>query len=582
MTLSIKEAPELDSMAKPSSSSNNPDGKSGRTLRSNPVCLELPVTIRSLHGTNREASGSIAPTREESRTVIVFDNGAVLRLSQALPHGQAVILSDAQGRDVVCRVVSTRNLPNIKGYIEIEFVEPVDDFWRIHQTSERTAASTPAALVPAPPQALPVEPVAEPHPVVPAVKSIAPLPAASPVPCAEPVQVVAPEKETNTLSGGAPTFDDIAGLVSMSSAATSQVKPQVQNLGSAPQTAALNSKEEAVQDLVEAAKGISSANVRAAISEVPPSPAARESSSVPVRKSDPPLHLLNSGRLSSGLRSSVSSQRGTPGRTPMIVGGAAVLIVVLGAGFFFMYRGSASLSHPAENVAVQLPTPVLSAASEVATPAQTEQSVENQTQVLTEPVSMVPSVFKGSLGASVPSDSALLGHPRKSADANQQSVGTASKSRPVPDLKMSSPVAPTQDLARLGGGSAPSIAEVTSSVPVNGALSPVVRTENQPAPPTGTLPGSAIKIMRDPKLLSSTRPMYPSPAKLANVQGTVVVSAEVDEKGNVIDAKAISGPSLLRPAAINAVLQWKYQPEIINGKSVAAQVTINIDFRLNN
>jgi protein TonB len=579
MTLSIKEAPELDSMAKPSSSSNNPDGKSGRTLRSNPVCLELPVTIRSLHGTNREASGSIAPTREESRTVIVFDNGAVLRLSQALPHGQAVILSDAQGRDVVCRVVSTRNLPNIKGYIEIEFVEPVDDFWRIHQTSERTAASTPAAVVPAPPQTLPVEPVAEQRPVVPTVKSIVPFPVASLVPCPEPVQVVAPEKETNTLSGGAPTFDDIAGLVSMSSPATSQVKPQVQNLGSASQTAALNSKEEAVQDLVEAAKGISPVNVRAAISEVLPSPAARESSSVPVRKSDLPPHLLNSGRLSSGLRSSVSSQRGTPGRTAMIVGGAAVLIIVLGAGFFFMYRGSASLSHPAENVAVQLPTPVLSAASEVATPAQTEQSVENQTQVLTEPVSMIPSVLKGSLGASVPSDSAILGHPRKSADASQQSVGTAPKRRPVLDLKMSSPAAPTQDLARLGGGSAPSI-EVASSVPNNGALSPVVRTENQPAPPVATLSGSAIK--RAPKLLSSTRPMYPSPAKLANVQGTVVVSAEVDEKGNVIGAKAISGPSLLRPAAINAVLQWKYQPEIINGKPVIAQVTINIDFRLNN
>jgi outer membrane biosynthesis protein TonB len=38
---------------------------------------------------------------------------------------------------------------------------------------------------------------------------------------------------------------------------------------------------------------------------------------------------------------------------------------------------------------------------------------------------------------------------------------------------------------------------------------------------------------------------------------------------------------LLREAAIDAVKQWKYAPELIDGKPVAAQVTIGVEFRLN-
>ena len=73
------------------------------------------------------------PIREEGRTVIVFDNGAVLRSTNNMPVGQTVILSNPNGRDVVCRVVGGRNLPSVKGYVEVEFIEAVNDFWGIHQ-----------------------------------------------------------------------------------------------------------------------------------------------------------------------------------------------------------------------------------------------------------------------------------------------------------------------------------------------------------------------------------------------------------------------------------------------------------------
>ena len=86
------------------------------------------------------------PIREEGRTVIVFDNGAVLRSTNNMPVGLTVILSNPNGRDVVCRVVGGRNLPSVKGYVEVEFMEPVNDFWNIHQEGNPAAAAAPSAV----------------------------------------------------------------------------------------------------------------------------------------------------------------------------------------------------------------------------------------------------------------------------------------------------------------------------------------------------------------------------------------------------------------------------------------------------
>jgi len=140
MTLTVKDSAASANLGKPGTPSQDSENKANQSPRSNPVCLEAGITIRSLPA---EAGNSIQPIREEGRTVIVFDNGAVLRSTSNLPPGLTVILSDSNGRDVVCRVVGGRNSPNVKGYVEVEFIEPVNDFWRIHQDSEPPSAPAP-------------------------------------------------------------------------------------------------------------------------------------------------------------------------------------------------------------------------------------------------------------------------------------------------------------------------------------------------------------------------------------------------------------------------------------------------------
>jgi protein TonB len=108
------------------------------------------------------------------------------------------------------------------------------------------------------------------------------------------------------------------------------------------------------------------------------------------------------------------------------------------------------------------------------------------------------------------------------------------------------------------------------------------RIFNQPAPPPSSpAPGPAAKTVRDPKLISTTRVVYPAAARQSNIQGSVRVSASIDADGKVVGAKALSGPLILRQAAEDSVRQWKYSPGSIDGKPASSEVTVSVEFRLN-
>jgi len=73
-------------------------------------------------------------------------------------------------------------------------------------------------------------------------------------------------------------------------------------------------------------------------------------------------------------------------------------------------------------------------------------------------------------------------------------------------------------------------------------------------------------------------PVYPQSAKRYGITGTVVLDIEINEKGNVVDARAISGPGLFREAAEETVFQWKFRPASANGVSIASREQISISF----
>lgn len=82
------------------------------------------------------------------------------------------------------------------------------------------------------------------------------------------------------------------------------------------------------------------------------------------------------------------------------------------------------------------------------------------------------------------------------------------------------------------------------------------------------------------KLLHTVQAQYPAMARQIRAEGEVLLDVEVDAAGNVSSAKALSGPPILREAAIEAVRHWKYQPASIGDKAIASRDSVKIDFHL--
>jgi TonB family protein len=80
------------------------------------------------------------------------------------------------------------------------------------------------------------------------------------------------------------------------------------------------------------------------------------------------------------------------------------------------------------------------------------------------------------------------------------------------------------------------------------------------------------------KALSLPRPDYPAEAKSAGVSGAVAIQVTVDETGNVIEAKAVSGHPLLQPVSVNAALQAKFAPTSLMGEPVKVTGVIIFNF----
>ncbi len=76
-------------------------------------------------------------------------------------------------------------------------------------------------------------------------------------------------------------------------------------------------------------------------------------------------------------------------------------------------------------------------------------------------------------------------------------------------------------------------------------------------------------------------PQYPQMAKIARVQGPVVLAAVIGKDGAIQNLRVVSTASpLLNQAALEAVKQWRYRPYILNGEPVEVDTTITVNFTL--
>lgn len=86
--------------------------------------------------------------------------------------------------------------------------------------------------------------------------------------------------------------------------------------------------------------------------------------------------------------------------------------------------------------------------------------------------------------------------------------------------------------------------------------------------------------IKEPKKIKDVRPVYPDIALNARVQGIVIIEAQIDRDGRVSNARVIRPVALLDDAALEAVMQWEFEPVLLNGQPVPVIMTVTVNFTL--
>jgi protein TonB len=100
-----------------------------------------------------------------------------------------------------------------------------------------------------------------------------------------------------------------------------------------------------------------------------------------------------------------------------------------------------------------------------------------------------------------------------------------------------------------------------------------------PPPPPAPRPLRVSRVMEG-NLVHRVQPEYPALAKMARVQGAVVLHAIISKQGTIEGLEVISGPPALVEATVEAVRQWRYRPYYLDDEPVEVDTQVTVNFVL--
>jgi TonB family protein len=84
-----------------------------------------------------------------------------------------------------------------------------------------------------------------------------------------------------------------------------------------------------------------------------------------------------------------------------------------------------------------------------------------------------------------------------------------------------------------------------------------------------------------PRRTKDVRPVYPRESLQTGDEGGVLVELTVTPSGTVGQVRVLrSECKRLEQAALTAVIQWQFEPVLVNGKPVPFTIVANVPFRL--
>ncbi len=531
--------------------------KTGEMPHAQPVGAVVPVLVQG----SRQAAGAESrpqPFAEESKTVVVFQNGAVLRISEGVGPGQLVILKNLKtNREIACRIVKAND--KMKGYFEIEFTQPEPGFWGVDFPAGQSVA----------------EPSA--HATVSAEPELKP---ATPADLAASTEELMEDLDRALASAFASLPK--APMKSPDSPKTGEAA----NSRTAPLASSIPANTVAIADSVEndSWKAAQAASVQ------PRQPAApvRPSSYADNKKSragDPGLALMADFVATDSLHTSPSlsnprfttSEAAPRANWMWVLGGVAASVVLLavGTGIYRYYNHDKPQDFlpPVTTSAPSAPQSQQGSPSGSSDPA----SANGQASQPANSNSAADSAASREKNASANRGS----NPSAIPVENSGTVVTATTSRrsAVLDTKIKAPASPTKGSGGANIDAANLQVPASRSAADGASLGTLIPGSSVPAQPTAPA-APRISNMVQARLLTSVPPVYPQIAATQGIQGDVKLDLTVGDSGRVSETKVLSGPALLRDAAADAAKKWRYSPGKLDGSAVTTHVIVTVHFEL--
>src|ERR1700727_821269 len=114
----------------------------------------------------------------------------------------------------------------------------------------------------------------------------------------------------------------------------------------------------------------------------------------------------------------------------------------------------------------------------------------------------------------------------------------------------------------------------------NGVIGGII---GSPAPPPKVATPQKLRIstgVAEGNKIHDVQPTYPQMARIAHIQGDVLLQATISKTGVIENLRGVQGHPILIQAAMDAVKQWKYKPYILNGEAVEVETTIKVQFHM--
>lgn len=602
-------------------------------LRSDAVSLEVPVKV---HG-SRIALGSAANSsterfEEQTSTMIVFPEGGVLRMATPVSAGQMLVLTNLKSRqDAICRVVKVRAFPNAPSYVEIEFTRALAAYWGVYFSPRTAAGQKPPAepsasqSSPKPPEVAHASPAAIqdylPKPILQTSVAPAPvpeppelrvpnppMPPAPPAPAAVPASqfvligsqeevAVAAESMISTLPSE--TMSPLP-VPSENRIHTFALPPTISDLRALANSSRPEAPSPSSQNPSSASTPLTIEPERMSVSLLAESTAAPAAST----RIRPPVL---SGAFGTRLDSLSTGDESLAGESRhnwlLVAAGVVILFGTVAAGAWYLRARVAqnqAFSGTSGNPAAAAPQKIEQPAIPPESPSPTAaQSATPKSPVASIPVN--PAEVRGAEAKKIDvppqSNPVLVGTKDTLGALGEEPRSTAARASLPARAPNTAEKTPARMLAPAPLNAHPVLKKRVASLP---GQAPAVEQSAEPgaagllamgssklavpAPPeTHALPNAPVRVggmVKEPKLISNVMPIYPFAAKEANVQGDVVIDTQISDRGSVAHMKVISGPAMLRQAAMDALRRWKYQPSELDGKPVAVEMLVTIRFRL--